>query len=209
MSRMAIPAPVGSSFCMPYETQLVVKPSGSLFDGGKYSIKDGQGNLVFSMKTEGGFCIEIKRRIYDATTGEVVLLMRKDTPCCGTREWIAFHGDTESESQLSFTLRAKSSFSSGYVVFLPDNSDATRPDFSVKNNSARRSSFIILFNGKPIAEAKRAGWPSTGYTVTVYPEVDRALIAALVLITLVEERNRSANAAATAGATAGGGGGGF
>ncbi|CAM6119084.1 unnamed protein product [Calypogeia fissa] len=203
MSRMAVPAPVGSSFCMPYETQLVVKPSGSWFEGGKYSIKDGQGNLVFSMKTEHGFCVATKRRIYDATTGEVVLLMRKDTPCCSSGEWIAFHGDTESESQLSFTVRAKSSFSSGYVVFLPDNSDATRPDFSMKNKSGWRSGFIILFNGKPIAETKRGEWASSGYTVTVYPEVDRALIAALVLITLVEER-RNASAGASAAAAAAG-----
>ncbi|CAM6119086.1 unnamed protein product [Calypogeia fissa] len=204
MSRMAVPAPVGSSFCMPYETQLVVKPSASWFEGVKYSIKDEQGNLVFSMKTEQGFCVETKRRIYDATTGEVLLLMRKDTPCCSRGEWIAFHGDTESESQLSFTVRAKSSFSSGYVVFLPDNSDATRPDFSMKNESGWRSGFIILFNGKPIAEAKHAEWPGSGYTVTVYPEVDRAIIAALVLIKLIERRRKS-SAGAGAGATAGAG----
>ncbi|CAM6119088.1 unnamed protein product [Calypogeia fissa] len=181
MSRMAIPAPVGSSFCMPYETQLVVNKSGSWCKGGKYSIKDGQGNLVFSTKTES------RIKIYDATIGEVVLLMKTDTACCSTGEWIAFHGDTESERQLSFTLRAKSFFSAGYVVFLPDNSDATRPDFSIKNKSAGCSDFIIVFNGKLIAEAEFTGWLRTGCTVTVYPEVDRALIAALVLITLVEE----------------------
>ncbi|CAM6103786.1 unnamed protein product [Calypogeia fissa] len=108
---MAKPAPVSSSFCMPHEAQLVIKQK-SWWSLGKFTIKDEHGILLFNFtSTEGGFCSgkPTIRRIVDATSRKVLLLLTKgaNTTCWGDSPWLAFHGDSESDSDLLFTLRSK------------------------------------------------------------------------------------------------------
>lgn len=134
---MAAAAPVSSSFCVPHETQLVVKPK-LRFGSIQYSIKDENGVLLFTIKraikSETGLFSQPERKIYDATSWKVLLLIKKERNWFGRPSWIAFHGDSESDGELIFTMRTKGSFSKSYQVFLLENKDSSSPDFYVRKD---------------------------------------------------------------------------
>lgn len=69
-----IPAPVSSSYCLPHESQLVVKHK-LLFAVGRFTVKDGEGALLFDVNCKDPFSWR-KRRILTDESGQPQLLLK-------------------------------------------------------------------------------------------------------------------------------------
>lgn len=194
-------APVSSSYCAPYETQLVVKKE-SFPNSRQFTVTDGQGGLRFKMKYEGGFLSSPKRTMFDATSGKLLLSILKEVSFMGKAPYMAFQG--VDENHLLFTFKKKTAFlePTSYEVFLPGNDNSSSPDFFLQKSSRWRKGFSILSQGRILAEAEKTGWGMV-YSVKVYAGVDQAFIAALTILWIIEVVKAGSGAAAGAAAAAG------
>ncbi|CAM6106250.1 unnamed protein product [Calypogeia fissa] len=150
---MVIAAPISSAYCVPQETQLEIKPNSCRSDR-KHVVNDGEGVLLFNMETNRLFVGTITRRILDATSGNVLLLLKikKERK---KRAWKAVRGDSQSKSELLFTLKPSDSyFSSPYEMFLSGN-DSSHPDFSIQGKSRLGGTATVLCIEGPIAEGMK------------------------------------------------------
>lgn len=144
---MAVPAPVSPSFCVPHETQFAVRRK-SIWRWAPFSITDEQDRLVFEVESWKPVRIwKAKRRIKDSS-GKVVVTIKVELGVF-VNTWKAFYGD--NESQLLFTVENPVLPWFDHAVFLPGNSDTSRPDFTVRR-AAFGNYFTVMFNGMPIAE---------------------------------------------------------
>lgn len=73
---MNVPAPVGSSYTVPYVAQFVIDQKVMTLSSGKFDIRDAQGNLLFDVKGKSPLALHTRRILRDAS-GNVVVLMKK------------------------------------------------------------------------------------------------------------------------------------
>ncbi|CAM6089002.1 unnamed protein product [Calypogeia fissa] len=178
-----IPAPVSSVYCLPHEAQLTVKRKLFSFPWGRFTIKDGkdgEGTLLFDVKAKNR-CIWRKRLVLHDESGQPLLLLKSMFPSLH-HKWAAYRGDDETDAKLLFTIQKSAffEFTPSYNVFLPTNTDPSRPDFTIEGNFLH-TACTVFYKGSRIAKSKRICF-STKHVLTVYPGADRAFISALVIV---------------------------
>lgn len=185
-AAMAIPAPVSNTYCVPYVAQFNVDQQLMSLRGGRFHITDPRGTLLFETKNKNILALHERRLISDASGNPLVLLKKKIATM--HERWSAYRGEHDHESNVIFHI-AKSSliqFKASFDIFLAKNQTST-PDFTVKGNFFQRN-YTVFFNGTPIAEARKKVNVATllvgkeQYEVTVFPGVDHAFIASIIVI---------------------------
>ncbi|CAM6111934.1 unnamed protein product [Calypogeia fissa] len=184
---MTVPAPVSSVYCVPYVAQFEIDQKVLTVSGGRFTIKDARGTLLFDVKHKNPLALHTRRVVYDASGNALVLLKRKMATM--HERWSAYRGESDdSDSNMLFSM-AKSSLiqlTPSYDIFLGTNKTST-PDFKVKGDIFQHH-YSILYNGTPVAEVRKKVNMSSifvgkdQYGVTVYPGVDHAFIASVIVI---------------------------
>jgi uncharacterized protein YxjI len=191
---MTVPAPVSSVYCVPYVAQFEIDQKVVSVTDGRFTIKDAQGTLLFDVKGKRILALHTRRVVYDASGNALVLLKRKMATMHD--RWLAYRGESDdSDSNMLFSM-AKSSLiqlTPSYDIFLGTNQTST-PDFKVKGDFFEHN-YSILYNGTPVAEVRKKINLSSifvgkdQYGVTVYPGVDHAFIASVIVI--MDQVNRA------------------
>ncbi|KAJ4972176.1 hypothetical protein NE237_005275 [Protea cynaroides] len=179
---------VGIQFCAPHPVDLIIVMNLKSLDEGNFSISDVNGNIVF--KAKGTLLSFHDRHLLHDTKGDHLLSLRHKIMSLHSR-WQVFKGDSSDSQHLLFSVK-KSSWNSSWVldVFMAANTKEEVCDFKIKGSWAERSCIIYIGDSKTIIAQmhKNNGVQSTefgkgSFTVTVYPNVDYAFIAALIVIT--------------------------
>ncbi|XP_030538580.1 protein LURP-one-related 10-like [Rhodamnia argentea] len=193
-------AVVSQRFCTPYVVDLVVARKLVAVAEGGFSVTDVNGNAVFRVKGSSS-SIHEHLVLNDAASNAVVSLQQKILTA--HRRWQAYRGDSSGSDDLIFTAKKSSILQmhgTEIDVFLAANTKEGTCDFKVKGSWLERSCTIYAGNNTTViaqmhkdhkAQSVVPGKDTFG--ITVYPNVDYALIVALVAI--LEETNEDTFAA--------------
>ncbi|XP_010490512.1 PREDICTED: protein LURP-one-related 15 [Camelina sativa] len=190
---------VDPRYCAPYPVDLtIVRKMMSLTDG-NFAITDVNGNLLFKVK-EPVFGLHDKRILLDASGTPVVTLREKMVSMHD--RWQVFRGGSTEQRDLLYTVKRSSmlQLKTKLDVFLGHNKDEKRCDYRVKGSWLERS--CVVYAGESdaiVAQMHRKHTVQSvflgkdNFSVTVYPNVDYAFIASLVVI--LDDVNREDRAA--------------
>ncbi|KAL3715259.1 hypothetical protein ACJRO7_007056 [Eucalyptus globulus] len=182
-------AVVSRKFCTPNVVELVVVArKHAAIPGGGLLVTDVSGNIVFRVK---GSSVSVHEHLIlnDAASNAVILTAH--------RRWQAYSGDSSCPDDLIFMAKKSSLMrihGTEIDVFLAANTKEDACDFKVKGNWLERSCTIYAGNGTIVIaqmhkdhKAQNIALGKDTFGITVYPNVDYALIVALVVI--LEEIN--------------------
>ncbi|KAL3698907.1 hypothetical protein R1sor_012983 [Riccia sorocarpa] len=182
---LAVPPVVSPTFCVPYVAQFVIAQKVMSLSSGKFAIHDGQGRLLFEVENKL-FGLHTKRILCDAKGVPLVLLKKMNITLHD--RWEAYRGEESNDSHLLFVMKKSSVYQikPSFDIFLSANTAMSKPDFTLKGNFLQHD-YTIFFHHTPVAEASRkvnlqSMVGQEQYGVTVFPGVDHAFIAALVVI---------------------------
>ncbi|KAF8007696.1 hypothetical protein BT93_K1634 [Corymbia citriodora subsp. variegata] len=193
-------AVVSQKFCTPYVVDLVIARKLATIPGGSLMVTDVSGNVVFRVK---GSSVSIHEHLVlsDAASNAVVSLQQKILTA--HRRWQVYSGDSSCSDELIFTARKSSLMQihgTEIDVFLAANTKEEACDFKVNGNWLERSCTIYAGNGTTVIaqmhkdhKAQNVVLGKDTFGITVYPNVDYALVVALVVI--LEEINEDSFAA--------------
>ncbi|KAJ6803647.1 protein LURP-one-related 10-like [Iris pallida] len=177
-------------YCVDYPVDMTITQKALSLTDGDYSIVDINGNVLFKVKGKV-LSIHGQRALIDAA-GNTVLTMRGKIRSMHDR-WKIFRGVSTDQKDLLFSVK-KSKFiqlKTQLNVYLATNTSETVPDFQVRGNRHERSCTIYLgeSNSNVIIAQMREQYTFKNvisgrdmFGVTVYPKVDYAFIAALIII---------------------------
>ncbi|BBN12346.1 hypothetical protein MPTK1_5g19330 [Marchantia polymorpha subsp. ruderalis] len=185
-AAVSVPPVVSPSFCVPYMAQFLIEQKVMTLSSGRFVIADGQGRLLFDVESKM-FGIHTKRILRDSKGIPLVLLKKMNVTLHD--RWEAYRGDDSHDSNLLFIMKKSSIYQMkpSFDIYLSANTALTRPDFTLKGDFYQHS-YTVFFHHTPIAEASKkinvqsvfAG--KDQYGVTVFPGVDHAFIASLIVI---------------------------
>ncbi|KAG6553345.1 hypothetical protein Mapa_005080 [Marchantia paleacea] len=176
-SRIEIPAPVSSAFCAPAKVRFVIeqKPFRKLNEK-IYEIADSNGKRLFEADS---LLFAGSRRLRD-DKDQVLAHLKKKTVTMHER-WEAHRG--ENSDELVFILKKESMFhKAAFNVFLASNISMQTPDFTIRGDFEEQT-YSIRHNDMPVAEVSKTLYPYVDQLcVTVFPGVDQAFIAAILVV---------------------------
>ncbi|OAE24260.1 hypothetical protein AXG93_1528s1100 [Marchantia polymorpha subsp. ruderalis] len=176
---LSIPAPVSSSFCVPYTTQFIIFKKNFVWTDGVYKVKDIKGNLLFKIDRSSALCCNLV--VYDHDGSVVMSLRRKIFSFVDT--WNAYRGKKSSKSEDRLFTMSRSSliqWKPHFTIWLPGKGN---DEFTLSSDFFG-THYKIRHNGVIIAEAVQK-WVlcfKKEMAVTVKPGVDQAFVAALLVI---------------------------
>ncbi|KAL2641241.1 hypothetical protein R1flu_008828 [Riccia fluitans] len=185
-AAVAVPSVVSPTFCVPYVAQFIVEQKVMTLSSGKFTIYDPQGRLLFEVENKF-FGIHTKRILCDGKGIPLVLLKKMNLTL--RDRWEAYRGEESNDDNLLFVLKKSSIYQvkPSYDIFMAANTAMSKPDFTLKGDLFQNN-YTIFFHHTPVAEASRKINPQSvvagkdQYGVTVFPGVDHAFIAALIVI---------------------------
>ncbi|KAI5076512.1 hypothetical protein GOP47_0008577 [Adiantum capillus-veneris] len=170
----------------PSPVELTVTEKSMSLSGESYTITDPEGNVVFKMD---GHALSIRDKcVLEDHHGHAILVARKKLRSMHER-WEACKGEHFDDDKLLFSVKKSSmvSFKTHLEIFLQGNENDDAPDFEVKGNFFQREA-QIFHKDQLIAEVKRKYTVGNvlldkhTFSVVVFPNVDQAFVAALVII---------------------------
>ncbi|KAI6673296.1 hypothetical protein NL676_001202 [Syzygium grande] len=190
-------AVVSRKFCTPYVVDLVIVRKLVAITEGRFLVTDVNGNVVFRVK--GSFVSAHEHLVLnDAASNAIVSLQQKILTA--HRRWQAYRGDNSGSGDLIFMAKKSSlmrTHGTELDVFLAANTREETCDFKVKGSWLERSCTIYAGNSTTVIaqmhkdhKAQSVVLGKDTFGITVYPNVDYALIVALVVI--LEEINEDA-----------------
>nr|VDC78182.1 unnamed protein product [Brassica rapa] len=193
---------VDPRFCAPYPVDLAIVRKMMKLTDGNFVITDVNGNLLFKVK-EPMFGLHDKRILLDGSGSPVLTLREKVRMVSLHDRWQVFRGGSTEQRDLLYTVKRSSmlQFKTKLDVFLSHNKDEKRCDFRVKGSWFERS--CVVYAGESDAIVAQMHKKHTvqsvflgkdNFSVMVYPNVDYAFIASLVVI--LDDVNREDRAAA-------------
>ncbi|CAH2053828.1 unnamed protein product [Thlaspi arvense] len=192
---------VDKRFCAPYPVDLTIVRKVMRLTAGNFVITDVNGDMLFKVK-DPVFGLHDKRILLDGS-GSSVLNMREKIVSLHHR-WQVFRGVNKEPEDLLYTVKRSSmiQFKTKLDVFLSHNKEEKSCDFRVKGSWSQSSCVIYLGESDTIiAEMnkndtlKSVLFGKDNFSVTVYPNVDYAFIASLIVI--LDDVDRDAAAIAS------------
>ncbi|KAF8007695.1 hypothetical protein BT93_K1635 [Corymbia citriodora subsp. variegata] len=181
-------AMIGPQYCVPQVVDLaIVRKVMSLTDG-SFVVTDASDNILFKVKGRL-FSIHDRRVLVDAAGNPLVTLTEKIMSA--HNRWQAFRGDSSDPKDLIFTVKRSSmiQLKTKLHVFLSTNTNEHVCDFRVEGSWLERSCVIYAGESNNIVAQmhKKHSVQSVllgkdKFMVTVYPNVDYAFIAAIIVI---------------------------
>ncbi|XAR68742.1 hypothetical protein NMG60_11000097 [Bertholletia excelsa] len=179
---------IGPQYCHPYPFDLAIVRKILALTKANFVITDVNENILFKVK--GGIKVFNQRRtLLDAAGNAIVTLQRKMGSAHG--RWQVFRGESTDPAELLFSAK-KSSFmqpKKELNVYLAGNTTKEVCNFKVQGSWLKRSCVIYAGESSTIVAQMHkklaAGSILLGkdrFMVTVYPQVDYAFIAALIVI---------------------------
>ncbi|CAI7854393.1 unnamed protein product [Closterium sp. NIES-53] len=178
-------AVVGSQYCLPYETVLVMKEKMFSLSEAK-KVQDTNGNLHFKVANRL-LSIPNKTEIQDATGAPVCMLVGKVLTLHNTT-YLCPGSSTETEGHLLKARRPYITFRPVIEVFLRGNV-TKNPDIYLTGSIFQHNFKIITCNNMLLADVNRdmctardLVFGAQTYFVRILPNVDMALVLALVTL---------------------------
>ncbi|EEF28558.1 protein LURP-one-related 15 [Ricinus communis] len=178
---------IGQQFLAQYPVDLTVATKIFSLGENDFKVTDVNGTLIFKLKSKL-LSIHDRRYLKDAAENTLVTLRQKIMTA--HRRWEAFRGESTEAKDLLFSVKKSSiiQFKTQLNVFLASNTSEV-PDFKIKGTWRERSCTIFLGESNIIVAKMHRGHNLTtailetdNFEVTVYPNVDYAFIAALVVV---------------------------
>ncbi|CAK9144501.1 unnamed protein product [Ilex paraguariensis] len=184
---------INPQFCAPYPVDLIIVRKLLTLSEGNFTVTDVNGNVMFKMKGKL-FSLRDRRVLLDAADNPIVSFQQKIWTA--HRRWQVLRGDSSDSKDLLFSVKKSSliQFKTKLDVFLASNTKEDVCDFKIEGSWFERSCAIYAGDSSTIiAQMHRKHTASSillgkdTFSVTVYPHIDYAFIAALVVI--LEEIN--------------------
>ncbi|KAG5088984.1 hypothetical protein GLYMA_01G129100v4 [Glycine max] len=184
---------INPKYCAPYNVDLaIVRKVLALTDS--FTVTDVNGQIVFSLKASL-MTLHDHRVLLDAA-GEPVVTLRRKLMTAHDR-WEVFRGGSTEPKDLIFSVKRSSFFQlkTKLDVFLANNTKEEVCDFKVKGSWFERS--CVVYAGESlniVAQMHKKhtlqsiAFGKDNFMVTVYPNIDSAFIATLILI--IDEINK-------------------
>ncbi|KFK24672.1 hypothetical protein AALP_AA8G010000 [Arabis alpina] len=179
---------VDPRFCGPNILDMAIVRKLMKLTSGNFVITDVKGNLLFKVK-DPVFGLHDKRILLDGS-GYPVLTFREKIMSMH-QSWQVFRGGSTDQRDLLYTVKRSSmlQLKTKLDVFLSHNIEENTCDFRVKGSWSERS--CIVYAGETdtiIAQMHRKNTAQSvflgkdNFSVTVYPYVDYAFIASLIVV---------------------------
>ncbi|XP_065007280.1 protein LURP-one-related 10-like [Musa acuminata AAA Group] len=180
---------VGPQFCAPHVVDLTVTKKALSLTGNDFTVTDVNGNVV--LKTKGVFLSLRNRRVLlDAAGNPLLTLQQKILTLHGICR--VFRGESTDSKDLLFSVKMSSLlqfFKTKLHVIMASNTNEDACDFKIKGRYFRSSCTVHRGESNSIvAEMRRKITVKSvllgkdTFSVTVYPNVDYAFVASLILI---------------------------
>ncbi|XP_078437961.1 protein LURP-one-related 15-like [Wolffia australiana] len=186
-SSSALPISVVSSeFCSPNHVDIFIQQKFFSGTGKYYTVEDASNKVLFQVKKEI-FSLRGRQTLQDASLRPILTMQRKF--CTAHSTWKVFRGDGTEDGDLLFIAKRSRvmQLKTTLNVFLAENTCATVPDFKLKGSYCDRS--CIIYSGDSstiVAEMKKhrklKDMILGKESVTILPNVDQALIVALIIL---------------------------
>ncbi|CAH2053827.1 unnamed protein product [Thlaspi arvense] len=200
---------VDQRFCAPYPVDITIVRKMMKLKAGNFVITDVNGDMLFKVK-DPVFGLHDKRILLDGSASPVLNMREKIVSL--HQRWRVFRGVSKEQKDLLYTVKRSSmiQFETKLDVFLSHNKEEERCDFRVKGTWSQSSCVIYVGESDTIvAEMNKNDtlqsvlFGKDNISVTVYPNVDYAFIASLIVILYDVNRDTAAAfSAASTGASA-------
>ncbi|XP_042414591.1 protein LURP-one-related 15-like [Zingiber officinale] len=179
---------VGQQFCAPYVVDLTVTKKALSLSDSDFAVTDINGNVVLKVK---GVVFSLRDRavLVDAANNPVLTMQQKMFSM--HRRWQVFRGEGTNPENLLFSVKKSKLFQlkTELDVIMASNPNEDECDFKIKGSYFERSCTVCLGNSDSIIAqmnrkytVKNVILGKDTFGVTVYPNVDYAFIASLVVI---------------------------
>ncbi|XP_010416365.1 PREDICTED: protein LURP-one-related 15-like [Camelina sativa] len=180
---------VDPKYCSPHPVDLAIVRKLMKVTDGNFAITNVDGNLLFNVK-QPLFSLHENRILLDGSETQVLTLQRK--MMSRHDRWQVFRGGSTDQGDLLYRVkRSPMREREGRLdVFLPHNKDEKICDFKVKANRHERCCVVYAGESDDAIVAKvhekhtvrSVFLGKDSYSVTVYPNVDYAFVASLIVI---------------------------
>ncbi|URE01512.1 hypothetical protein MUK42_03723 [Musa troglodytarum] len=178
---------VGPQFCAPHVVDLTVTRKAFSWTGNDFTVTDVNGNVV--LKVKGVYFSLRDRRVlldaagkppHPATEGRTFTLSSQQ-----------HRGESTDSKDLLFSVKKSRllQFKTTLHVFMASNTNEDACDFKIKGSYSERSCTVYLGESDSILAQMRRKYTVKNvllgkdtFCVTVYPNVDYAFVASLILI---------------------------
>ncbi|CAH2053826.1 unnamed protein product [Thlaspi arvense] len=193
---------VDQRFCAPYPVDITIVRKLMRLKPGNFVITDVNGDMLFRVK-DPVFGFHDKRILLDGSASPVLNMREKIVSL--HQRWRVFRGVSKEQKDLLYTVKRSSllQFKTKLDVFLSHNKEEKICDFRVKGSWSESSCVIYVGESDTIVAEMQTNdtlrsvlFGKDNFSVTVYPNVDYAFIASLIVI--LDDVNRDAAAAASA-----------
>ncbi|XP_078438461.1 protein LURP-one-related 10-like [Wolffia australiana] len=179
---------VNPEFCSPNWVEIFLKNKVFSLTGHDFTVKDAKKKVLFQVKKA---CFSLRDRVVlqDASRRPLITLRRKLFTARST--WKVFRGEGTDDADLLFIAKRSRvmQLKTTLHVFLATNTKALVPDFKVKGSYSERSctvylgdSSVVVAERKKQEKVKNKAPGKESLKVTICPNVDQALIVALIII---------------------------
>ncbi|KAL1213826.1 Protein LURP-one-related 15 [Cardamine amara subsp. amara] len=185
---------VDSRFCASYPVEMAFDRGMMQLTAGNIVITDVKGNMLFKVQ-DRVFGLHDKRILLDGFGSPVLTLQEKMmTMHC---RWKVFRGGSTEPGDLLYTVKRTSvvQMKMKLDVFLSHNKEKKTCDFQVRGNWFEGSSTVYVGESDVIVaqmDKKDVVSGKINFSVSVYPNVDIAFIASLIVVILYPNANHTA-----------------
>ncbi|CAL9096764.1 unnamed protein product [Musa textilis] len=179
---------VGPQFCAPHGFDLTVTRKAFSWSGNDFAVTDVNGNVVLKVKGVY-FSLRDRRVLLDAAGNPLLTLQQKIwSP---HQRWRVFRGESTDSKDLLFSVKKSRllQFKTTLHVFMASNTNEDACDFKIKGSYSERSCTVYLGESDSILAQMRRKYTVKNvllgkdtFCVTVYPNVDYAFVASLIII---------------------------
>ncbi|CAD5172565.1 protein LURP-one-related 15-like isoform X2 [Musa acuminata AAA Group] len=206
MAAMSTPTPatfdgpvvvVGPQFCAPHVVDLTVTKKALSLTDSDFAVTDVNGNVVLKVK---GVFFSLRDRcvLLDAAGNPLLTLQQKILSA--HRRWQVFRGESTDSKDLLFSVKKSRllQFKTELHVIMASNTNEEACDFKIKGSYFERSCTVYLGESNSIVAqmsrkytVKNVLLGKDTFGVTVYPNVDYAFVASLIVILDEINKDRS------------------
>ncbi|CAL5388899.1 unnamed protein product [Camellia sinensis] len=188
---------IGPQYCLPYPVDLAIVRKVLTITDGNFTITDMNDNILFKVK---GRILALHDRctLLDPAGNPIVTLQQKMMTM--HNRWQVFRGESKNPADLIFSVKRSSVFQlkPKLSVYLANNTAEEFCDFKVEGSWFNRSCVIYAGESSTIVAQMHKKYTAGSillgkdrFMVTVYPHVDYAFIAALIVI--LDDIDKQAN----------------
>ncbi|PKA51867.1 Protein LURP-one-related 15 [Apostasia shenzhenica] len=180
---------VDPKYCARYIVDLTVAEKALTITDADYAITDAHANVLFKVK---GKILSLHDRCFLQDADGNTLLSIQKKRLSAHRKWQVFRGESWEESALLFSVKKSSVIQHNTkldVCLAANSGEGGSPDFVVKGGHHERSATIYLGESDVVLarvtqehKLKDKIMGKDVFGVSVYPNVDYAFIAAVVVV---------------------------